>query len=147
DPGLPAAFAGKVAYDGPPRRDPKTRLTYRKNVTTFEPACSADTVNQGWNRGTPRGYRRPVARVHERGSWQTCPTCVVLCIAPDPAHPRRPTAPLELVYRRIAEVGEPRHCARPVCSPGAIPSKHGRGPYLRLACALQRGDKRDVFQS
>jgi hypothetical protein len=31
------AFAGKVAYDGTERRDPKTRLTYRKNVTTFEP--------------------------------------------------------------------------------------------------------------
>jgi hypothetical protein len=37
DPGLPVAFAGKVASDGPQRRDPKTRLTYRKNVTTFEP--------------------------------------------------------------------------------------------------------------
>ena len=36
DPGLPVAFAGQVAYDGPLRRDPKTRLTYRKNVTTFE---------------------------------------------------------------------------------------------------------------
>src|SRR5262249_57480080 len=75
------------------------------------------------------------------GGWGGVPARFFM--GPEPPPPRRPAAPLELVYRRIAEVGEPRHCVRPVCSPAAIPSKHGRGPYLRLACALQRGDKRD----
>src|SRR5262249_51005404 len=107
-------------------------------------ACRVAPDRGGGPRGPGRHPgRRPDRASAGRRSRRLADGSDPRCIAPDAPPPPRPAAPLEFVYRRIAEVGEPRHCVRPVCSPAAIPSKHGRGPYLRLACALQRGDKRD----
>jgi len=78
------AFAGKVAYDGIVKRDPKTGLHFRKNVISFEPIFAtidlrsddagvlhvADidlgNANQGLVLRLSR-LRRPALRRHHRG--------------------------------------------------------------------------------